>query len=102
MRQFKPATEPRDVNPTDKSRVNHIVERVLALDPETAAAQLDDVLKNFQGRHRNLEEMFDARANDMEDAIAAHVKFTTEQRRLIGAYFLHEYSFEAAALKEYS
>ena len=27
-----------------------------------------------------------------------HVSFSTEQRRLLGAYFLHEYSFEAAAL----
>ena len=98
MRQFKPATEPRDLNPTDKSRANHIVERVLALDSETAAAQLEEVLENFQGRHRNLVEMFDARADEMEEAIAAHVKFTKEQRQLIGAYFLHEYSFEAAAL----
>ncbi len=53
MRQFKPATEPRDLNTTDKPRANHIVERVLALDSETAAAQLQEVLENFQGRHRN-------------------------------------------------
>ncbi len=36
VRPFKPATEPRDLNPTDKTRANHIVERVLALDPEAA------------------------------------------------------------------
>src|SRR5260370_12440800 len=34
----------------------------------------------------------------MEEAFAAHATFTREQRRLVGAYFLHEYSFEAAAL----
>ena len=33
VRPFKPATEPRDLNPTDKTRANHIVDRVLALDP---------------------------------------------------------------------
>ena len=54
VRPFKPATEPRDLNPTDKTRANHIVDRVLALDPEAAASQLADVLENFQGRHRNL------------------------------------------------
>ena len=32
VRPFKPATEPRDLNPTDKTRANHIVERVLELD----------------------------------------------------------------------
>jgi predicted GH43/DUF377 family glycosyl hydrolase len=98
VRPFKPATEPRDLNPTDKSRANHIVDRVLALDAPTAASQLADVLENFQGRHRNLIAKFEARAVEMEEAFAPHAKFTVEQRRLVGAYFLHEYSFEAAAL----
>jgi len=98
VRPFKPATEPRDLNPTDKSRANHIVDRVLALDPAAAASQLADVLENFQGRHRNLIDTFEARAAEMEDAFVPHMKFTAEQRRLVGAYFLHEYSFEAAAL----
>ncbi len=98
VRPFKPATEPRDLNPTDKTRANHIVERVLALDSEAAASQLDDVLENFLGRHRNLLETFEARADEMEGALAAHGTFSKIQRQLIGAYFLNEYSFEASAL----
>jgi len=98
VRPFKPATEPRDLNPTDKTRANHIVERVLNLDPQTAASQLADVLENFDGRHRNLLETFERRADEMEEALLAHCTFTIVQRQLIGAYFLHEYSFEASAL----
>jgi predicted GH43/DUF377 family glycosyl hydrolase len=98
VRPFKPATEPRDLNPTDKTRANHIVERVLALDPKVAASQLKDVLDNFQGRHRNLLETFELRADEMEEALAAHGSFSEIQRQLIGAYFLNEYSFEASAL----
>ena len=98
VRPFKPATEPRDLNPTDKSRANHIVDRVLALDPATAASLLEEVLENFQGRHRNLIEQFEERATEMEEAFVPHTSFTVDQRRLVGAYFLHEYSFEAAAL----
>ena len=98
VRPFKPATEPRDLNPTDKTRANHIVERVLALDPKAAASQLADVLDNFQGRHRNLLETFELRADEMEEALAAHGTFSEVQRQLIGAYFLNEYSFEASAL----
>ncbi len=98
VRPFKPATEPRDLNPTDKTRANHIVDRVLALDPETTVRELNDVLESFQGRHRNLLEIFKARAVEMEEALAAHASFTKEQRWLVGAYFMHEYSFEAAAL----
>ena len=98
VRPFKPTTEPRDLNPTDKTRANHIVERVLNLDPETAAAQLADVLESFQGRHRNLLNTFERRADEMEEALLAHCTFSEVQRQLLGAYFLHEYSFEASAL----
>jgi predicted GH43/DUF377 family glycosyl hydrolase len=98
VRPFKPATEPRDLNPTDKTRANHIVERVLALDPSAAADQLADVLENFLGRHRNLLQIFEARAEEMEGAFADHAAFTQVQRQLVGAYFLNEYSFEASAL----
>ena len=98
VRPFKPATEPRDLNATDKTRANHIVDRVLALDREAARSELAEVLENFQGRHRNLLEIFEARANEMEEAFAKHATFTKEQRWLVGAYFMHEYSFEAAAL----
>jgi predicted GH43/DUF377 family glycosyl hydrolase len=98
VRPFRPATEPRDLNPTDKTRANHIVERVFALDPKIAASLLADVLENFQGRHHNLLETFELRADEMEGALAAHDSFSETQRRLIGAYFLNEYSFEASAL----
>ena len=98
VRPFKPTTEPRDLNPTDKTRANHIVERVLNLDPQAAAGQLADVLENFQGRHRNLLKTFERRADEMEEALLAHCTFSEVQRQLIGAYFLHEYSFEASAL----
>jgi len=98
VRPFKPATEPRDLNPTDKVRANHIVDRVLRLDAEASAHQLREVLENFEGRHRNLLDIFEARAGEMEDAFEPHAQLNKTQRGLIGAYFLNEYSFEASAL----
>lgn len=98
VRPFKPATEPREFNSTDWTRTNRIMERVLALDAAAVSSQLADVLENFHGRHRNLLEIFEARTNEMDVAFSAHPAFTQDQRRLVGAYFLHEYSFEAAAL----
>ena len=98
VRPFKPATEPRDLNPTDKVRANHIVERVLRLDPVIAAQQLREVLENFAGRHRNLLDIFERRAAEMEDALEPHARLEKTQRGLLGAYFLNEYSFEASAL----
>jgi predicted GH43/DUF377 family glycosyl hydrolase len=98
LRHFKPATEPRELNRTDRRRANHIVDRVLALDPETAGRQLAEVLEHFKDRHRDVVSIFDARADDMDDVFSAHASFSRTQRQLVGAYFLHEYSFEAAAL----
>jgi predicted GH43/DUF377 family glycosyl hydrolase len=98
VRPFKPATEPRDLNVTDRTRANHIVDRVLALDAATVTSQLADVLENFRGRHRNLLEIFDTRADEMGAAFSVRAPFTQDQCRLVGAYFVHEYSFEAAAL----
>ena len=98
VRAFKPLTEPKDLRPNDKTRANHIVDRVMTLDEPAAAAQLADVLENFDGRHRNLLATFEARADEMEDAFAGHAPFSQTQRQLVGAYFLNEYSFEASAL----
>ena len=98
VRPFKPATEPRDFNATDKVRANHIVDRVLRLDAEASAQQLREVLENFAGRHRNLLDIFETRAAEMEDALEPHAPLNKTQRGLIGAYFLNEYSFEASAL----
>ncbi len=98
VRPFQLAAEPRNQQPTDLTRANRVVERVLSLDPESAERLLADVLENFEGRHRNLLEICETRAAVMEAAFAPHPGFNKIQRRLIGACFLHEYAFEAAAL----
>ena len=40
VRPFEPAPEPRDLKSTDKVRANHIVGRVLGLEPDTAKQQV--------------------------------------------------------------
>jgi len=72
--------------------------RVLGLEPDAVEQQLKEVLENFEGRHRNLLKIFETRAAEMEDALEPHAVLTKTQRYLVGAYFLHEYSFEASAL----
>jgi predicted GH43/DUF377 family glycosyl hydrolase len=98
VRPYKPATEPRDLNPSDKTRANHILDRVLALDLDAAKSQLLEVLESFEGRHRDLLRTFETRASEMEDAFSTNLSLTPIQRQLVGAYFMHEYSFAAVAL----
>jgi predicted GH43/DUF377 family glycosyl hydrolase len=71
---------------------------VLRLDDEACAQLLREVLENFDGRHRNLLNIFESRATEMEDALEPHAQLNKTQRGVIGAYFLNEYSFEASAL----
>lgn len=98
VRPFRPALEPRDYNPVDKVRANHIVDRLVALDADQVSQLLTTTLEKFDDRHRNLPEVFARRAAEMDSALAHHATFSDDLRQLIGAYFLHEYSFEAAAL----
>jgi predicted GH43/DUF377 family glycosyl hydrolase len=78
--------------------MSDIVHRVLELDPQAVRQQLSDVLESFQGRHRRLLATLERRTDAMEIAHSMHTSLTDAQRQLIGAYFLHEYSFQAAAL----
>src|SRR3546814_8109402 len=47
VRPFRPAVEPRDLHPVDKTRANHIVDRVLAMTADETDALLAETLRNF-------------------------------------------------------
>jgi len=98
VRPFRPAVEPRDYTPLDKTRANHLVHRLLSLNEAEVAELLAATLDNFDDRHRDLPEVFERRAAEMEHIFAGHSLFSAAQRQLVGAYFMHEYSFESAAL----
>jgi predicted GH43/DUF377 family glycosyl hydrolase len=89
---FTPAAELRSNAQGRDTRVSQILDRIVMLDPEAAASQLAEVTGNFGDRHRDLAGRFEARAVQL-----GFGALTTAQRQLAGAYFLMEYSFEAAA-----
>ena len=98
VRPFKPAIEPRDRNQTDEDASHRIIDRVSALGVDGAQEILAETLDRFCGRHRHLLATLEERADKMESALDYYSDFTAVQRQLVGAYFLNEYSFEAAAL----
>lgn len=98
LRAFRPTIEPRELNPIDQRRANHIVERVCQLDEEEAAALLAETIADFGGRHRHLLDVFRARADEMETVFAEHGPLSNAKALLLGAMFIQEYTFEAAAL----
>ena len=83
----------------DLERVQKLARDILALDPRTVRAELSVVLRDFEERHWQIEKVFDDRYAEIEPKLGSNGKnIKRETRRLIGAYFCHEYSFSAAAL----
>lgn len=83
----------------DIERVSKLVGDIIALDPRTVRSEMGIVLNDFADRHWQLERVFDDRYKQIESALSldsASIKRQT--KRLIGAYFCHEYSYAAAAL----
>lgn len=83
----------------DLERVHKLAQDILALDLRTVRAELGVVLGDFEGRHWQIEKVFDDRYAEIEPKLGLNGQSVKrETRRLIGAYFCHEYSYAAAAL----
>jgi predicted GH43/DUF377 family glycosyl hydrolase len=83
----------------DLERVQKLARDILALDARTVRAELSVVLRDFEDRHWQIEKVFDDRFAEIEPKLGLEGRvIKRETRRLIGAYFCHEYSYAAAAL----
>jgi predicted GH43/DUF377 family glycosyl hydrolase len=84
--------------PGDEHRIAGIVSRIMALtEPETRAL-LSEVCREFSKRHQNIGQKFLERSDEVRAEIGMTADLSEERRKLIGSYFLAEYSLEAAAL----
>ncbi|MEP7350372.1 MAG: glycoside hydrolase family 130 protein [Sphingorhabdus sp.] len=84
---------------SDLDRVQRLARDIVALDPRTIRAELSVVLGEFADRHWQIEQVFDQRFLEIQPKLGLNgEKLRRETKRLIGAYFCHEYSFAAAAL----
>ena len=81
-----------------QNRASSLIERILRLDDAEAARQLEDVLARFAGRHHDLCGVFQLHYDLVAHRVPPHIELSPTARTLIGAYFSHEYSVEAAAL----
>ena len=83
----------------DLDRVQKLARDIVALDSRTIRSELSVVLGEFADRHWQIEHVFDQRFEEIEPKLGLNgTRLRRETKRLIGAYFCHEYSFAAAAL----
>lgn len=80
-------------------RAERLVKDVLALSDEQALLEYDRVLADFGERHWQTEQLFDERFHELGSALRlCGGSLPDYKRRLIAAYFCHEYSYAAAAI----
>ncbi len=86
------------VFPDGQSRAELIIKRILAMPESEVASTLAVTLQWFADRHIGLNGILDRNFAVVADHIEDPNALSSERRLLIGAYFTHEYSIEAAAL----
>jgi predicted GH43/DUF377 family glycosyl hydrolase len=80
------------------SRAHLLMARILAIPEEQVSALNVEILQRFGGRHRRFSQALERQFEMVAHHIADAASVSGERRLLIGAYFTHEYSVEAAAL----
>jgi predicted GH43/DUF377 family glycosyl hydrolase len=80
-------------------RALKLVEDIAALSEAEVEAEYARVRGDFAARHWQTEKMFDQRFEEVEEGTHLDCSgFSDTRKRLIGAFFCHEYSYAAAAL----
>jgi predicted GH43/DUF377 family glycosyl hydrolase len=80
-------------------RARKLVDDIAGLSERRAAAEYRKVLADFEERHWQTEMMFEDRYREVEQTLGLDgTLYSAQRKRLIGAYFCHEYTYAAAAL----
>ena len=83
----------------DGSRARKLVDDIAGLEETEVETEYAKVLHDFSERHWQTERMFDDRYAEVEASLELDgTAFSAQRKRLIGAYFCHEYTYAAAAL----
>lgn len=101
----KPFLPREEIFADGSTRMEAVLLRIMAMSDGDVETTLRRAREQFAGRHRDLDRIFERSFG----AVAAHLDgsaaagpnvlaLTDDRRQLIGAYFTHEYSIEAAAL----
>jgi len=88
----------RPLNEAGEQQALRVLMRILALTEKEVAITLDDVLSEFDARHQKIRNHFLKRFEQVRRLLPTDKELSEARRLLIGAYFTHEYSLEAAAL----
>ncbi|HSQ94665.1 MAG TPA: glycoside hydrolase family 130 protein [Croceibacterium sp.] len=80
-------------------RAQRLVDDIAAMNESEVKKAYTDVRSDFAERHWQTEQMFDERFAEVAMQLSLDpAAYSPRRKRLIGAYFCHEYTYAAAAL----
>lgn len=86
---------------TSDERSKSIVRKVLAMSDSEVTSALNQVLRRYSRRHRNISLIFENHFNKLENLFTElkikQSKIDQSRKALLGSYFTMEYSIESAA-----
>lgn len=81
------------------NRIKNVVKRIKKLNEKEVDVCMKQVMKNFAGRHRNIEKTFFKNFSRVQDQYGKNLQHLSAKKNLLlGAFFTKEYSIQAAAL----
>ena len=87
--------------PGPESRVQSIIQRIAEMPDQAAQLVLNQSLRDFSARHRNISKIYKKHFDRVRDIMAGRNgdmnQLSEYKKMLIGAYFTNEYSIESAA-----
>ena len=95
---FSISVNPRDSAMGAMSRITRICEAIANLSNEQCHAELEVVNRDFTGRHWQTRGIFLDRFKQIQAMQGGMETLDEDHMALIGAYFCHEYSYQAAAV----
>jgi predicted GH43/DUF377 family glycosyl hydrolase len=94
----KPYSPGEEVLPDGSTRAGQLVQRVLSIPEAEVSGLLAEILASYTARHRAFPEILERHFLLVAEHVRSVEQLSRERRLLLGAYFTHEYSVEAAAL----
>jgi len=83
--------------PGGENRIRHIIDRLIDLSEDDVNINLEELIASFSQRHKNVSQIFRKNFEEVERYFPAGIKISDDRQALVGAYFTHEYSIQAAA-----
>lgn len=83
---------------SNEPRARRVCAQVMALNEEEVRVSWEEVQREFGDRHPKINEFLRGRFEQARHCLEWEGEISEERKQLLGAYFSHEYSLEAAAL----